>query len=373
MTAAILVLLVALAAANGSNDVPKGVATLAGAGVTRYRTAILWGAATTLAGSLVSLQFADRLVKLFSKDIVTADATPAFALAVLGGTAAWVAFATITRLPVSTTHAIVGSLVGAGLLLASGAVDFGAVVPRVAQPLLLSIGVAYGLSFLLSLLPRRLPECVCVELVPPAPAPATPGLAMTAPEGASPFSVTPPGGVLVPQVSTGSMAECAVHPPAAGGRRIGVNVNGLHWLSSGATSFARGLNDTPKIVAIGAFALVPAGMTTAQILLVVAFAMLAGSLAGGMQIARRLGEGVVKMSHVEGFKANLTTAVLVGLAANRGLPLSTTHVSTGAIAGAAGRDVKRLHARNLRDFVLAWTVTPLVAGLVAAGVFLIAR
>jgi PiT family inorganic phosphate transporter len=372
VTAAIVILVIALAAANGSNDVPKGVATLAGAGVTRYRTAILWGSLTTLAGSLVSLQFADRLVKLFSKGIVTADPTPAFALAVLGGTAAWVAFATITRLPVSTTHAIVGSLIGAGLLLAAGAVDFGAVVPRVVQPLLLSIGVAYGLSFLLSLLPDRVPECVCVDLVPPAP--AAPGL--STPEGASLLSVTPPVpvGLPLPHVSTGSVADCAVHGRTTTGvRRIGLSINGLHWLSSGATSFARGLNDTPKIVAIGAFALVPAGMTTAQILLVVAVAMLAGSLGGGMRVARRLGEGVVRMSHVEGFKANLTTAVLVGLAANRGLPLSTTHVSTGAIAGAAGRDIKRLDTRNLRDFVLAWSVTPLFAGVVAAGLFMLVR
>src|SRR5713101_7273992 len=118
MTAAILVLLVGLAAANGSNDVAKGVATLAGAGVTRYRTAIAWGTLMTLAGSLFSLGFADKLTKLFSKGIVTAKPTPAFTLAVLVGASAWLALATATRLPVSTTHAIVGSLVGAGLLLA---------------------------------------------------------------------------------------------------------------------------------------------------------------------------------------------------------------------------------------------------------------
>jgi PiT family inorganic phosphate transporter len=152
-----------------------------------------------------------------------------------------------------------------------------------------------------------------------------------------------------------------------------LTINGAHWLSSGAASFARGLNDTPKIVAIGAFALVPAGMSSRQVLLVVAGAMAIGSAAVGMRIARRLGEGVVKMSHVEGFKANLTTAVLVGLAANRGLPLSTTHVSTGAIAGAAGRDVSRHNRRSLRDFLLAWTVTPFISAIIAAAVFAVAR
>ena len=166
MTDAILTLPVAVAAPNGGTDVPKGVATLAGAGVTRYRTAIIWGTVATFAGALVSLHFAGRLVKLFSKGIVTARPTPAFALAVLLGVAVWVGVATVARLPVSTTHAIVGALVGAGTMLASHAVDYGVIWPKVAQPLLLSVAAAYGISFVLSLVPERVPECVCVTLDP---------------------------------------------------------------------------------------------------------------------------------------------------------------------------------------------------------------
>ncbi len=75
------------------------------------------------------------------------------------------------------------------------------------------------------------------------------------------------------------------------------------------------------------------------------------------------------MNHQEGFQANLTTAMLVGLGANLGLPMSTTHVATGAIAGLAHGDVARLNRRTLRDFSLAWTVTPFSAGLVSAIVF----
>ena len=348
MNIAIFLLLAALAAANGGNDVPKGVATLAGAGVARYRTAVLWGTAATLAGSLVSLHFADRLTKLFSKGIVTAPPTEAFALAVLVGTGTWVALATVAKLPVSTTHALVGSLVGAGLLVGGGAVNWSSIGPKVVQPLLLGVVVAYAISFVLNLLPSRVPECVCVELAP---------------------TTLRFGGV--PELSAGSVEECRLH--RSSGRRALLTVNGAHWLSSGAASFARGLNDTPKIVAIGAFALVPAGMTSEQVLFVVAGAMAAGSAVVGIRVARRLGEGVVHMSHMEGFKANLTTAALVGLAANRGLPLSTTHVSTGAIAGAAGRHVSRLNRRTLRDFLLAWTVTPFVSAAVAAGVFALAR
>jgi PiT family inorganic phosphate transporter len=72
----IFVLAMALAAANGANDVSKGVATLAGSGVARYRTAIIWGAATTLAGALVSGLFAERMMNLFTNGIVSAKPTP---------------------------------------------------------------------------------------------------------------------------------------------------------------------------------------------------------------------------------------------------------------------------------------------------------
>jgi PiT family inorganic phosphate transporter len=75
------------------------------------------------------------------------------------------------------------------------------------------------------------------------------------------------------------------------------------------------------------------------------------------------------MNHQEGFRANLTTAILVGVGANLGLPMSTTHVATGAIAGLARGDIARLNRRTLRDFSVAWTVTPLSAGLVSALVF----
>jgi len=144
-------------------------------------------------------------------------------------------------------------------------------------------------------------------------------------------------------------------------------------VSSGATSFARGLNDTPKIVAIGAFGLVPGHLRAWQLLVVVALAMALGGLAAGIRVARELGERVVRMSHAKGFKANLTTAILVGLGANLGLPMSTTHVSTGAIAGVAGTDPKRLRGDRLRAFALAWTITPATAAVVAALAFLLLR
>jgi PiT family inorganic phosphate transporter len=162
-------------------------------------------------------------------------------------------------------------------------------------------------------------------------------------------------------------------PPLTSVRVGGSVLTVAHWLSAGAVGAARGLNDTPKLVAVGAVALVPAGMTITGVTYLVAAAMCVGSVAVGIPVARRLGEGVVTLRDAEGLRANLTTAALVAVGGSAGLPMSTTHVSTGAIAGTSGAQLSRLNTRTLREFALAWTVTPLVAALVAAGVYLLVR
>lgn len=97
--------------------------------------------------------------------------------------------------------------------------------------------------------------------------------------------------------------------------------------------------------------------------------MAIASLTAGSRVARRLAEDVVEMSTTEAFRANLTTALLVGVGANQGLPMPTTHVSTGAIAGIAGTQPHRLKSRTLRNFVIAWTLTPLTAAAAAAAIY----
>lgn len=328
--ALVLLLLVAVSAANGANDVCKGVATLAGSGLARYRTAILWGAFTTLAGSLASALVAGRMLKLFSSGILSVPPTTGVTLGVLTGTAGWVAVATATRLPVSTTHALIGSLLGAGAVFAPGAVAWSAVGPRLAAPLLLSIVAAYGLSLVFNQVLAWRTTVVLASAGPGG------GLAVSAPAGD-------------PDPNRGAA---------------------LHWASSGAVGFARGLNDTPKLVGVGGV-LASTQVGLPALFALVAAAMFAGSLLAGRRVTRVLAQGVVRMDHREGLCANLATGMLVIAGARLGLPMSTTQVSTGAIAGIAGVDQGRLNHATVRSLLLAWTVTPLVAGAIAASACLV--
>lgn len=341
----IVVLLGLLAFVNGANDVSKGVATLVGSSVAKYRTAILWGAVTTLAGALLSGVLSIRLLRLFSTGITSGQPSPEFTLAVLCGAAGWILLATWTRLPVSTTHTIIGALLGAGLIFSPSQVQWFAVLPRFVAPLLLSIAASYCVSALLNKLVSKTAKeatCLCVGL-----------RALDA----------GPAKFVHLHVLSGTASECE-----SAGDFLRLKAETFHWLSSGFVGFARGLNDTPKLVAIGVIVLGESNL--GQMVLLISAAMFAGSIYAGRRVARVLAEKVICMDHREGLLANVTTSLLVGVGATLGLPMSTTQVSTGAIAGIAGRRTSRLNAGTVRGLVLAWTITPLVAGIISMVAFL---
>lgn len=157
----------ALAFANGANDVSKGVATLTGTGRASYRAALAWGTVWTLAGGLASLGIAFGLVKAFTSAIVTVEMlnAPTFPVAVALGAAAWVLYASRTGLPVSTTHALTGAIVGVAVTVGGiGAVNWPILLAAIVAPLALSPAVAAAIAYATSAATRRLsPACVCVE------------------------------------------------------------------------------------------------------------------------------------------------------------------------------------------------------------------
>ena len=164
----------AIAAANGANDVSKGIATLVGSGVTDYRRAIRWGTLWTGLGAIAGAAVAQSMMKTFGQGLVSPQVTPSLdaALATVAGAAAWIVLATRLSLPVSTTHAIVGSLIGAGLTAYGfGGLAWEALAGKVVLPLLLSPVLAWTVTTLIARLrPTAAPafsadaDCLCANL-----------------------------------------------------------------------------------------------------------------------------------------------------------------------------------------------------------------
>lgn len=374
MTAAVvLIVLVSagLAYANGANDVSKGIATLAGSGVTDYRRAIMWGSVWTGVGCALGALFAGATLATFGNGLLAAGTSPTFpaALAALAGAAFWVALATRAGLPVSTTHAIVGALVGVAVpAYGAAAIQWSALGGKVVLPLLLTPVVSLALTGMLLRAKRTraaggdpVADCLCAEVEPTV---VTAGSGW---QGAALAVVS-----VRPRVTlTSARAEvCATERP----RALRLTLSHLHWLTSGATSLARGMNDAPKMVALSlaASTLVASNAMPAAVLYtVVTVAMVAGSLVAGLRVTRVLAEDVTPMDDREGFAANLVTAALVTTGAVHGLPMSTTHVASGGIFG-AGAQRGTLDRRSLRNLLLAWIVTLPATALLGAGCYALA-
>jgi len=180
-------------------------------------------------------------------------------------------------------------------------------------------------------------------------------------------------------------SEMAVAQPVAASVRFvtcdapnrssaGLTVGHLHWLSSGFASFSRALNDTPKMVALLLGAALVAGETrplSGSYYAVVALGMTAGSWIAGRRVTLLLARKVTPMDHREGFAANLVTAALVGIGAPLGLPMSTTHVATGAILGIAAEQEMPVNRKVIAEMVIAWVVTLPAAGLISVLVLVV--
>ena len=166
-----------------------------------------------------------------------------------------------------------------------------------------------------------------------------------------------------PGVSVDSPQQCARR---YAGNVLGVRaqsaLDGLHALTAGAVGFARGLNDTPKILAI----LVAAGaLGMHDGTGLVAVAMAAGGILAARRVAHTMAHGITGMNHGQGFAANLVTAALVAVASPLGLPVSTTHVSCGALFG-IGAVNGEARWRVIGQVLLAWVTTLPAAMLLAA-------
>ena len=371
LTLFIFFLILLLAFANGTNDVSKAIATLVGSGIANYGTAIAWGTFWTMVGASASAFVASAMVKTFSSGFIEPGLViPAvFAPAVLCGAILWVLFASKTGLPVSTTHALTGSLVGGGVLaFGLDGLIWSTVSKKIVLPLLLSPILSFGLSMLLHPLLAVITKrweglCVCIM-------PSHRALVTIDPQGGT-RTLFQAGGIGMPVAAVPSQCDRA----GLSGPTIGLD--SLHWLSSGLASLARGTNDAPKIAAMlllgGTMTTWPSPTWHILAFTGVALAMGIGSYWGGLRVTEVLAERVTKMNHAEGLSANLTTSSLVLLSGTFGLPVSTTHISSSAIIGIGLlRGISSLRWTTVRDIVLAWLITiPAAACLACAAYFLL--
>jgi PiT family inorganic phosphate transporter len=156
---------------------------------------------------------------------------------------------------------------------------------------------------------------------------------------------------------------------------LGITSRHLHWFTSGATSFARGMNDAPKMVAIVLAAAMLHGnyQIRSVAFALVTLGMVAGSWLAGRRVTSVLAERITPMDHWEGFLANAITAALVTPGAALGLPMSTTHVASGSIMGIGLQNRTGTNWRTVREMLLAWVVTLPVAGMLGSLIYLSLR
>jgi PiT family inorganic phosphate transporter len=359
-----------LAYSNGANDNFKGVASLYGCRATSYHTAITWATVTTFAGSIASIFLAQALLRKFSgKGLIpeTLVGSEQFLLSVALGAALTVILATLLGFPISTTHGITGAIVGCGLVAVGTGVNFAALGKGFVLPLLLSPILAIVLGGLLYFIFRSLrlmcgvrkEWCICLgseERVVALPQP-TSILALR--------SSAPP--------LTLSIDEQENCRERYAGSMLGLSaqlvMDGAHFLSAGVVSFARGLNDTPKIIAM---LLLLKWMDIRWGFFAVAITMALGGLLNARRVAETMSHKITAMNHGQGFSANLTTGILVILASFFGLPVSTTHVSVGALFG-IGLTTGQANPRVMFNIVLSWLVTLPCAALIGGVAYAVLR
>lgn len=348
-----------LAYSNGANDNFKGVATLFGSGTTNYKKAISWATITTALGSISAIYLAEELVKNFSgKGLVPNELLllPTFAIAIALGAAITVFVATKIGMPISTTHSLVGALFGSGVMAVGTTFNFeklgnAFLMPLIVSPLMAAVG-----SFILYLIFKFFKGLSKINKQPEASIYTNPDVARMQMNTAV---------VLDDNSSTYKHTEVEVYVGKLFGLSAQKTLDTLHYTSSGIVSFARGLNDTPKIVGL---LLIINSLDINWSMLAVAVTMAIGGILNAKKVGMTMSTKITPMNSGQGFTANLITGLLVTTASIHGLPVSTTHVSIGSIFG-IGTVTKKADYKMIGKIILSWALTLPIAALISALVY----
>jgi PiT family inorganic phosphate transporter len=310
---------------NGFHDTANAIGTAIGTRALPPRLAVGLSAVLNLVGAVVTTQLLHAEVANTVGSLVAPAGGVAMSMliAVLFGAITWNLFTWSAGLPSSSSHALIGALIGMGLTVyGANAVQWGEVYPVVIALITSPIAglfVAYVVTVaLLNLLRRARP----------------------------------------------SQANSAF-------RRLQI-------FSSGFVAFSHGANDAQKTMAIITLALFSSGylsefVVPTWVALAAALAIGLGTWAGGWRIIRTMGTRIVRMDPVHGFAAQTVAAAVIQLATAWGLPVSTTQVVSGSVMGAgATRRLSAVRWGVARRIVWAWVFTiPATASLAALAALVI--
>jgi PiT family inorganic phosphate transporter len=324
----ILVLVVGTALAfdftNGFHDTANVVATSISTRAVPPRLAIGLASLLNFAGAFISLKVAATV----GKGIVdTGAVTPAIVFGGLIGAITWNVITWYFGLPSSSSHALIGGVVGAAFAAKGGSAVMGdgllskVVIPGLVAPVLAFL--VAGIAILL-----------CYRIV----------------------------GRLRPG-------------PVSSGFKLG------QLISGGMLALAHGTNDAQKTMGVIVLALIAHGDIAANnfhvptwVVVSAASAIAVGTYAGGWRIIRTMGSRIIKMDSAQGFAAQGSGAAVIMAASHVGFPLSTTHVISGGVMGAGA--AKRLSAVRwgvAGNMVVAWVLTIPAAALIGAGIYGVTR
>jgi PiT family inorganic phosphate transporter len=302
---------------NGFHDTANVVATSISTRALPPRVAILIAAILNFVGAFLSLKVAATIASgIVEADLITLQVV----FAGLVGAILWNLLTWWFGLPSSSSHALIGGVVGA-MLAAAGpsAINGDGLVGKVIVPALVAPILAFGVAGLAILFTYR----------------------------------------IVGKLRPG---------PVSRGFRLGQIVSGS------LLALAHGTNDAQKTMGIITLALVAHGTlgpvdpeVPTWVVVSSAAAIALGTLTGGARIIRTMGSKIIKMDAAQGFAAQGSGAAVILAATHVGFPLSTTHVISGGIVGAGA--AKRLSAVRwgvAGNMAIAWVLTIPAAGLTGA-------
>jgi PiT family inorganic phosphate transporter len=302
---------------NGFHDTANAMATTISTGALKPKTAVAMSAVLNLVGAFLSVEVA----KTISSGLVDESGiSPEVIFAALVGAILWNLLTWLIGLPSSSSHALMGGLVGATVAsVGFDAVNGGVVVTKVLIPAVAAPLVAGFAAFLASRLTYRI----------------------------------------------GRNAD----PKAtAKGYRAG------QIASAGLVSLAHGTNDAQKTMGIITLALVagnviaPGSNPPLWVIVSAGVAIALGTYLGGWRIIRTMGKGLTDLQPQQGFAAQTGAASVILASSNLGFSLSTTHSCSGAVMGAGlGRKGGVVRWSTATRMFVAWGLTLPAAGLVAAG------